>query len=162
MGQVAGKIVNGGCPLIGAANESNILVNDIATKCLLDTGSMIVTIAESFYQTHLSHLPLNSVDQVLNIRVAGGNTLPYRGLIEVDLAFPNAENGLEETLSVPALVVPGGGTNAPVVIGTNFIQYCLNKGRTTCGTDFLGKPSLSSTWKLAYQCMVAKCGSNIG
>lgn len=38
-------------------------------NCLLDTGSQVTTIPLSFFQTHLSHYSLKSLDDLLDVEL---------------------------------------------------------------------------------------------
>ena len=71
--------------LVGETNEVEIFSNKIPTKALLDTGSCVSVVAEAFYKEHLSDLEINPIGDVLNIECADGNSLPYKGYIEVDI-----------------------------------------------------------------------------
>ncbi|VDI71011.1 Hypothetical predicted protein [Mytilus galloprovincialis] len=46
--------------LCGPANEVSISINGIDTQALLDTGSSVSTISESFYNRHMRFKPIES------------------------------------------------------------------------------------------------------
>ena len=52
--------------------------------CLLDTGSEVSTISESFYHNHLSNLEINT-QKTLRLEAANNIQIPYLGYIEVDI-----------------------------------------------------------------------------
>ena len=52
------KIIN----LIGPANETEVIISGRKVNALLDTGSQITSISESYYKNHLSNYPLVPVD----------------------------------------------------------------------------------------------------
>ena len=56
-------------------------------KCLLDTGSMVSTVTEAFYQEHLAPkgTPLKSNGPCLHITAVNGLEIPYIGYLELDL-----------------------------------------------------------------------------
>ncbi|XP_053390712.1 uncharacterized protein LOC128553555 [Mercenaria mercenaria] len=56
--------------LVGDVNEVNISVNKIGVSALLDTGSCVSLISESFYKEHLSDVELEPLTGVLNIECA--------------------------------------------------------------------------------------------
>ena len=102
------------------------MLNGIEACALVDSGSMVTTISEDFYQS-LTPLPtLLSLDDFnLSVQAAGGHTLPYSGYIECILQVPFLGN---QNIEVPLLVVPSTEytLKVPIVIGTNVIKYCRN------------------------------------
>ena len=54
--------------LIGPANETEVIINGRKVNALLDTGSQITSISESYYKNHLSNYPLVPVD-IPNLKV---------------------------------------------------------------------------------------------
>jgi hypothetical protein len=67
--------------LIGKSNEVPVKVFNIATAALLDTGSTVSTISETFYKEHFPEIPLQSLDFALTVECADGQPLPYSGYI---------------------------------------------------------------------------------
>ena len=53
--------------IIGSSNESDMIIEGIETKALLDTGSCVSTLCQSFYDKHLKHLPLHPVEDILRL-----------------------------------------------------------------------------------------------
>ena len=57
------------CPkvsnLVGSSNEVDILLENIETKALLDTGSCVSTLSQSFYENNFKHLDLFPLDNLL-------------------------------------------------------------------------------------------------
>ena len=80
------------------------MLNGIEACALVDSGSMVTTISEDFYQS-LTPLPtLLSLDDFnLSVQAAGGHTLPYSGYIECILQVPFLGN---QNIEVPLLFVP--------------------------------------------------------
>ena len=58
-----------------------MFIEGIGTTALLDTGSCISSLGQSFYEKNLSHLPLLPVKDILNVECADGQRLPYSGYI---------------------------------------------------------------------------------
>ena len=42
--------------------------------------------SQSFYEEHLLHIPLEPLDNMLDIECAGGDQLPYLGFVQVRVA----------------------------------------------------------------------------
>ena len=56
--------------LIGRANEEKIKVNGHTMTALLDTGSQVTHISQEYCQAR--GIPINTIDQLVNIEGAGG------------------------------------------------------------------------------------------
>ena len=110
--------------LVGSANESEILICGAKTSGLIDTGFMITSIAESFYD-FMEHKPvLHDVSELgLSLSVIGayGSKLPYKGFIEADIYVTSLGNA---SFVIPVLVVSNTEYNkhVPSIIGTNVIR----------------------------------------
>lgn len=52
--------------------------------CLIDTGSMVTTVTESFFYKHFSHLQKKDC-KWLGLKAANGLDIPYSGYIELDI-----------------------------------------------------------------------------
>ena len=119
--------VSGPIPLVGQDNICSMSVAGRDTLCLLDTGSMVTTIASGFYRQHLrpTH-PLMPLESFMRVVGAGGQDIPYEGYIELALA----ENGSQEQLWVPVLVVRDTPYNekVPMIIGTNVLKAWRGRG----------------------------------
>ena len=104
--------------MIGKANEVAVSIQGNTVQALLDTGSMVSTMAASL-QTSLG-LQILELDRMLTVEGAGGHRLPYLGYVEVDLFIKGME---EPTQKVVMLVVPDTAYHqrVPVLIGTNIL-----------------------------------------
>ena len=95
-------------------------MNGIETTGLIDTGSEISTVSEQFWNS-LNPKPEIHVVQELEIKCADGNTLPYRGVVELTIGVPTLQ---EDLVSALFLVVPATDYNktVPFIVGTNVIR----------------------------------------
>jgi hypothetical protein len=74
--------------LYGTPTETGILLNGKKIPALLDTGSTVSTISESYYSKHrATTIPLKSLDNILDIECAGGTPQPYKGYIEANIVY---------------------------------------------------------------------------
>jgi hypothetical protein len=71
--------------LLESPNEVTIKVNGITASALLDTGSTVSTVSESFYLQYLAKQSIQTLDRILHIECANGEEMPYLGYITVDL-----------------------------------------------------------------------------
>ncbi len=142
--------------LVGKSNECPVDIEGIETLCLLDSGSMISSMSESFYREHLGHLALHPLDDILNLQGAGGHSLPYSGYVEATLKFPlglqPARFGLEPG-RVLLLVVPDTVYNrgVPLLIGTNILQCLRDDLKDRFGDRYQQKAQLVGSLQVALR-----------
>ena len=80
--------------IVGLSSEAEIYVEDVPCQCLLDNGSQVTTISHSFYMEHLSDLPLESLNNLLDIKGGAEQSIPYLGYIDVSIRMPEDSSGL--------------------------------------------------------------------
>lgn len=131
------------CKLIGESNEGIVVVQNEQFKALIDSGSMVTTLSISGYNCLQNKPELKELSNLgLEVTVADGSLLDYRGYIECTLQVPcmNLE------VFVPVLIVQDTefSKNCPVIIGTNVLRICR---------EFLGDSTytygMPSAWKIA-------------
>lgn len=122
--------------LIGAKYTAHVLIDGKSCNCLLDTGSQVTTVSQSFYKNNLSHLDIHPLDELLEVEAANGQAVPYSGFIEVDVTFPEECFGSRITVSTFALVVPDTRANVQsmLLIGTNTLDLLYDE-YSTADTD---------------------------
>ena len=79
---------------------AKILLGNISVTALLDTGSCVSVMAESFYRENFSHINIQPVGDILHIECADGKNLPYDGYIEIEYRI----DGLIGATVVPVAV----------------------------------------------------------
>ena len=106
-------------PLVGPRNEGNVEVNGLECRALIDSGSQITSITHSYWQSHpvLKQKKLQS--SKIPIEGAGGQAVPYRGVLRIDLQVLGTE-----FKAVPAFIVPDSDyrSSVPLLVGTNVIR----------------------------------------
>lgn len=109
--------------LIGKKCTANVNIAGVSCNSLLDSGSQVTTISHSFYQRHLSDLPIQPISD-LDVEGANGQVVPYLGYVEVPIGFPKEFVESEPQISTLALIVPDlrSSTDLPVLIGTNALD----------------------------------------
>lgn len=108
--------------LVGMKCTAQIIIGGRRVSCLLDTGSQVTTVPLSVYKSHLSSHPMKSLNDLLEVEGANGQTVPYLGYVEMSLTFPKEFLGTEAEVPTLALVVPDM-TNVPqILIGTNCLD----------------------------------------
>ena len=146
-----------GPKLVGNVDEVQIRIGNIPTQSLLDSGSCVSLVAESFYNKHLADNELKSVEGILNIECANGGQLPYIGYIETDVIITS---GLPGSKPMPCLILVSPDTpysnRTPVVIGTNILNELLTECKDNYGSQFLQKAKLHTQWYLSFRAIVIR------
>ena len=127
--------------LIGPRCTASVFIEGVPCESILDTGSQVTTVSESFHKIHLSHLPVHPIHALLEIEGAGGQHVPYLGYIEARVTFPLSIPGKEKELVVLALVVPECQFNSrtPLLIGTNVLLRLYEQVLQQDGPEFICK-----------------------
>ena len=113
--------------IVGPAVEVQVSINQNDTSALLDTGSQVTIISESFYQSKLSALPLRPLDGTLNVIGAGGQSVPYLGAIFADLTLPESSGGHRGKVAMLVGRDTPFSLQTPVIVGTNAFKN-MNTG----------------------------------
>lgn len=112
---------------------------------MLDTGSVVSSLLQSFYEEHLSDLELKPLKEILNVEHADGEKLPYLGYIVADT---DAGNSLERSNSHTCLflLVPETKYSAqtPIIVGKIILTELLTEVKDTFGVQFLYKAKLQT------------------
>lgn len=137
--------------LIGEANEADILLDGINCCALLDTGSSVSTLCESFYK-RLSGVTLEPLQEILNIEGAAGQKLPYLGYVSMSLQIPSM-NALEQECLF--LVTPDTrySEQVPVLLGTNILCPLMEECQQHYGVRYLQNDCIETPWKLTFSCL---------
>ena len=132
------------CKLVGNTNEAKVLIEGIVCPALIDTGSMITNVTQTFYQQYLSkRLPLKNLDQLLEIEGASGHLVKYHGYIEAEIEIPHTE------IKLMVLILVTHETDyskeIPLLIGTNILKLIQEDGKKT---------GPNPIWKSSLDCLV--------
>jgi hypothetical protein len=73
--------------LISSCPHLDVDMGGMKVPCLVDTGSMVSTISESFFRQHLEPWGQERLRSChwLELRAANGLTIPYLGYLELDV-----------------------------------------------------------------------------
>lgn len=142
--------------LVGRKSTANVEVGGVGCNCLLDTGSQLTTISQSFYNDHLLEYIIKPVSDILEVEGANGEPVPYAGYVAINLKFPKEFIASEPEVETLALIVPDTHSNStiPVLIGTNTLdplyeEYCDDN--TLRSTTFCGYAQVLRTLQLRHQ-----------
>lgn len=75
--------------LVGKCPVVEVQMGGVVVPSLLDTGSMVTTITESFFKKHFGHLTDSQLHDCawLDLRAGNGLKLPYCGYLELDITI---------------------------------------------------------------------------
>uniref|UniRef100_A0A3P9ITK5 Gypsy retrotransposon integrase-like protein 1 n=1 Tax=Oryzias latipes TaxID=8090 RepID=A0A3P9ITK5_ORYLA len=115
--------------LIGSKCTAMLNIAGSQCCCLLDTGSQVTTIPVSVYNKLLTNQPVKSLDHLLEVEGAAGQSVPYLGYVETTITFPSDFLGAEFEVQTLALIVPDvhANTSSPVLIGMNTLEVLYHK-----------------------------------
>ncbi|VDI01828.1 Hypothetical predicted protein [Mytilus galloprovincialis] len=71
--------------LVGKCPTVSAYVAGFKVNCLVDTGSTVTTVTESFYNRFLRRCTDLQTDITFNLKGANGTCIPYIGYVEVDI-----------------------------------------------------------------------------
>ncbi|KAL0153919.1 hypothetical protein M9458_050768 [Cirrhinus mrigala] len=110
--------------LIGTRCTAQVDIAGTTFDCLLDTGSQVTTITQSFYNRNLCDLQIHSLDNLLEVESANGQNVPYLGYVEVTITFPRDFVGIRIEVPTLALVIPDlpSSFQPSILIGTNTLD----------------------------------------
>lgn len=142
--------------LVGPRCISTVSVGDTKCESILDTGSQVTTISETFHSRHLASFPIQPISHLLEVEGAGGQPVPYLGYAELPLTFPESVTGTEEQLVALALVVPECQFNGrtPLLVGTNVLLQLYQRGMDNNKPTFLKR---SDNFALLLQHVARTC-----
>jgi len=143
--------------LVGDVNEVQILIEGKSAKALLDTGSCVSIMAESFLKDHLSEKIIHPVSDILNIECADGEKLPYTGYIDTDLSV---DLGLQAAEPLPCLFLVTPDTSyssrTPIILGTNILNEFMLQCKNDLGDRYLQLAKLTTPWYLSFRAITLR------
>ena len=109
--------------LIGPANETEVNVEGVGMKALIDSGAQISAISKSMAKT--LGLPIRKLEALLDIEGSAGSDVSYLGYTELRLDIPEIAKFDHDVLM---MVYPDSkySHRVPVIIGTLHIDEALD------------------------------------
>ena len=137
--------------MIGEANETEILVCGKNVSALIDTGAMVSSMSEEFYNTIEPKPVLHQLTEFqFDVFAADGQKLPYIGYIEAEVCAPYLANSDNTILSLILITqATEYRQRVPVIIGTNIIRI-FSSMKEISDTKF------SDAWNMAFEVMNGK------
>lgn len=131
----------------------------VEVPCLVDTGSMVSTVTESFFRQHFEPWGMDRLQscQWLELRAANGLSIPYIGYLELDVKLCDK---VVPRCGVLVVKDPLGGmpSRVPGVMGMNVIRGCYRELFVQHGLALFDLPAISEAPKPVLQAL-QKCHS---
>ncbi len=117
----------------------------------MDTGALVSLVSRSFYNSHLTNIPIEPLEDILDIECADGEALPYDDFIEVKIRATGS--GTNESVPCLLLVVPDTQytRNVSVLLETNVLTHFLKDCKERHGARYLQHATLTTPWYLAFR-----------
>ncbi|KAG1936344.1 interleukin-1 receptor accessory protein-like 1-A [Pimephales promelas] len=134
---------------VGTCPQVDIKVLGVEVSCLLDTGSQVSTISESFFRQHLGgdDEDMLSTAGWLKLTAANGLDIPYLGYLELEV-----ETMGRKIPNCGFLVVkdpPPSSKAVSCIVGMNIISKCRQIVQSEFEAPFEG--GLETDWRNAFQ-----------
>ncbi|TWW67321.1 Retrovirus-related Pol polyprotein from transposon opus, partial [Takifugu flavidus] len=128
--------------LIAPCPNITVLIGGIGVECLVDTGSMVSTITESFFRAQFGfwgHDRLQSC-QWLQLRAANGLAIPYVGYLELEVELCGK---VIPCCGILVVKDPPGASSSPGILGMNVIRRCYQELFGVFGSSLFESPFVS-------------------
>lgn len=118
--------------MVGQCPTVTVQMGKVIVPCLLDTGSMVTTITESFFHSHFKSLGEEALKECswLQLKAANGLEIPYIGYFEIDmlvLGHTIPRRGVLVVKDPGKGVLHRGRALTPGLLGMNVISQCYHE-----------------------------------
>lgn len=138
--------------LVGSCPKIKVSLGGVQINCLLDTGSMVTTVTESFFLKHFKEVPQSC--RWLQLKAANGLEIPYVGYVELDVEVFGKimpQKGVLVVKDPPSRVAY---EEVPGVLGMNIIRECYHQLFDQHGNNLFDLPEVQQApfpWQQALQ-----------
>ncbi|KAL6456493.1 hypothetical protein MHYP_G00350370 [Metynnis hypsauchen] len=137
--------------LVGTCPYLTVNIGGIDVKCLLDTGSMVSTLTETFFSQHFKETPQSC--RWLQLKAANGLDIPYLGYLELDVTV------FDKVICNRGILIvkdPPGSSHSievPGVLDMNVIRECYEELFGQYGPLLFNLPCIRQTPKVLQQAL---------
>ena len=131
---------------MGRANETEIEIDGIISKALIDRGAMISMTSKGYCDEH--GYEIQPLDHLVPIEGSGRADVPYLGYVEVRMHISGIHSFDQDVLMLINHTTTHYHQRVPIQVGSHIIDQVTN----CISEDKL--QSLSQSWKLAYISMI--------
>ena len=130
----------------GRANETDVEIDGIISKVLIDSGTMILMMSRGYCHEHGYEIQL--LDHLVLLEGSGGAYVPYLGYVQVRMHIPGITSFDRDVLLLVSHTTTHHHQRVPIQVGSCIIDQVMNY----ISEDEL--QSLSQSWKVAYVSMI--------
>lgn len=146
--------------LVGSCPTLQVKMGTIDVWCLLDTGSMVTTVTESYFNFNFSDLGKGGLQECawLALKAANGMDIPCVGYVELDVSIFGVTLPSKGILIVKDTCSPSMHAQKekiPAVLGMNIIQECYTLLFDKHGAELFQVPQVRTAapaWRQALRC----------
>ena len=132
--------------ILGRTNETDVEIDGIISKALIDSGAMISMMSRGYCDEH--GYEIQPLDHLVPIEGSGRADIPYLGYVEVRMPILGIHSFDRNVLMLISHTTTHYHQRVPIQVGSHIIDQV-----TSCiSEDEL--QSLSQSWKLAYMSMI--------
>lgn len=149
--------------LVGPSLESDVFVEGVSARCLIDSGSQVSIMSETFYNNNFSYVPMEELT-CLRVVGAGGSAVPYLGFVRVNVRLPEDVTGVNESVDVLMLVCRDTdySQKVPIIIGTNTLRHLAELCKRIVGPYFASTMPVCPTVAFMYNDLSAENDGKVG
>ena len=135
------------------ANETDVEIDGIIGKTLIDSGAMILMISKDYcYECRYEIQPL---EHLVPIEGSGGVSVPYLGYVGVRMHIPGINSFDRDVLMLVSSTTTQYHQRVPIQVGS-----CVIDQVTSCISEEVLQ-SLSQSWKMAYVSTIILKGTSV-
>ena len=127
---------------MGRANETDVEIDWIISKALIDSSVMILMMGKDYCYAH--RYEIQPLEHLVPIDGSGGASVPYLGYVEVRMHIPGINSFDRNILMFMSSTTTQYHQRVPIQVGScviNQVTSCISKEELQ---------SLSQSWKVAY------------
>ena len=128
--------------ILGIANETDVEIDGIISKALIDSGAMILMMSREYCDEH--GYQIQPLEHLVPIEGSGGANVPYLGYVKVRMCILEINSFDRDILMLISSTTTCYHKRVPIQVGSHIIHQVTN----CISEDEL--QSLSQSWKAAY------------
>ena len=132
--------------ILGRANETDVEIDGIISKALINSGAMMLMMSRDYCYEH--GYEIQPLEHLVPIEGSGGATVPYLGYVEVRMHIPGIISFDRDVLMLISSTTTCYLQRVPIQVGS-----CVINKVTSCISEEELQP-LSQSWKVAYVSMI--------
>ena len=109
--------------ILGRANESDVEIDGIISKALIDSSAMILMNKDYCYECGYEIQPL---EHLVPIEGSGGASVPYLGYVEVRMCIPGINSFDRDVLMLKSSTITQYHKRVPIQVGSHDIDQVTN------------------------------------